>query len=107
MFRTEKLTQVMNDDGRLSRTYGAVLARSIRKRLDDLRDAETLEVMKTLPGRCEELTGNRKGELSLRVSANDRLIFKPNQDTNPIKPDGGLDWKQVTAIEVIEVIDYH
>lgn len=106
-FATEKLAKAMNNDSKLSQTYGADLAKQIRKRLDDLDAATTLEDMRTLPGRCEELTGDRAGQLSVRVSANDRLIFRPNHDPVPEREKGGLDWTQVTAIEVIEIVDYH
>ena len=107
VFATEKLAKVMNSDSKLGQAYGAELAKQIRKRLDDLDAAATLDVMKLLPGRCEELAGDYAGSLSLRLSANYRLIFRPNHDPRPTKPDGGLDWTQVSAIEVIEAVDYH
>jgi len=106
-FATEKLAKAMNSDTKLCKTYGPDIAKQIRRRLDDFQDAETLADLRTLPGRCEELTGNRAGQLSVRVSANDRLIFRPNHDPLPTKHDGGLDWTEVTAVEVIQVIDYH
>ena len=106
-FATEKLARIMNSDSKLSQTYGADMAKQIRKRLDDLDAAATLEDMRSLPGRCEELTGDRSGELSVRLTANYRLIFQTNHDPMPVKADGGLDWTQVTAVEVTEVIDYH
>jgi len=64
-------------------------------------------VMRTLAGRCEELKGDRKGQLSLRLTKNWRLILRPNHDPVPVKVNGGLDWSQVTALEVLEVVDYH
>ncbi len=36
-----------------------------------------------------------------------RLILVAADDPIPLKPDGGLDWKQVTTIEIIEIADYH
>jgi len=36
-----------------------------------------------------------------------RLIFEPDHNPVPQKPDGGLDWTQVTRIRVIEITDYH
>jgi proteic killer suppression protein len=36
-----------------------------------------------------------------------RLIFEPANDPVPKKPDGGLDWTQVTVIRILEVRDYH
>lgn len=106
-FATEKLAKTMNSDSKLSQTYGADRGKAIRKRLDDLDAAAVLEDMRTLPGRCEELSGDRAGELSVRLTGNWRLIFKPNNDPKPTKEDGGLDWTQVTAVEITDVVDYH
>ena len=97
----------MNSDSKLSQTYGADRGKAIRKRLDDLDAAEVLEDMRSLPGRCEELAGDRAGDLSVRLSGNWRLIFKPINDPKPTKEDGGLDWTQVTAVEITNVVDYH
>lgn len=89
------------------KTYGAELSKALQKRLSDLDSAQVLEDMKGLPGRCEELAGNRKGELSVRLSANFRLIFRPADDPPAVKDDGGIDWTQVCSIQILEVIDYH
>lgn len=97
----------MNSDSKLSQSYGADLAKHIRKRLDDLDAASALEDMRTLPGRCEELSGDREGEFSVRLNGNWRLIFKPNNSPRPTKEDGGLDWTQVTAVQITDVVDYH
>ena len=97
----------MNDDAKLSQTYGAERGGHIRKRLDDLAAAASLEDMKSLPGRCEELTSNRKGQFSVRLTGNYRLIFEPNHDPVPVQVSGGLDWSQITSVKVIEVVDYH
>lgn len=106
-FATEKLARSMNTDSKLSQLYGADLAKQIRKRLDDLDAAGNLEDMRTLPGKCEELSGNRAGELSVHLNKNWRLIFKPNHTPKPTKADGGLNWTQVTAVQITEVVDYH
>jgi proteic killer suppression protein len=97
----------MNDDSRLSGAYGSDLAGQIRKRLDDLAAVTVLEDMKSLPGRCEELSGYRKWQLSLRLSKNFRLIFEPSHEPVPAKVDGGFDWMQVTLVKVTEIIDNH
>lgn len=85
-----------------------MLAKKINQRISQLQAADNLEVMKTLPGaRCHELTGNYKGCLAVDVSGNYRLIFRPDNDPLPRKEDGGLDWIQVTIIEIQEISDYH
>ena len=79
----------------------------LRQRLDELRAAETLDVVRKLPGRCHELSGARSGELSLDLEHPYRLIFEPAHNPIPKKPDGGLDWSAVKAVRIIEVTDTH
>ena len=63
--------------------------------------------MRTLPGRCHELTGDRKGTLSIDLDGPYRLIFEPAENPPPVKTDGGLAWELVTAIRILEVEDTH
>jgi len=92
---------------RLVRMHNEQRAKLIRRRLDDLRAAPMLEVMRNLPGRCHELKGDRKGQLSLDLDGPYRLIFMPANDRMPTKADGGLDWTRVTTVTVLEVSDTH
>jgi len=59
------------------------------------------------PARCHELTGDRKGQLSVDLKHPYRLIFEPNNDPRPSKPDGGLDWAMVSAVRILEITDTH
>ena len=80
----------------------------IRRRLDELKAATTLDDINRLPGpRCHELKGNRAGQLSVDLDHPYRLIFKPANDPLPEKSDGGLDWNQITAIEITGIEDTH
>ena len=63
--------------------------------------------MRYLPGRCHELKGNRADQLSLDLDGPYRLIFEPAHDPIPRRPDKGLDWTRVTAVRILEVVDYH
>lgn len=96
-----------NDFNRLVRRFNKQRAKLIRRRLDDLRAALSLDVMRTLPGRCHELKGNRKGQLSLDLDGPYRLLFTPVGDPPRAKPDGGLDWTQVAEVIVLGVEDTH
>ena len=107
VFRTTKLRNECDDFKLLKRRHKEQRAKLIRRRLDDLHAAETLEVMRRLPGRCHELSGNLKGQLSVDLDGPYRLLFEPAQDPVPAKPDGGLDWSRVTAIRVLGVEDTH
>ncbi|WP_394335756.1 hypothetical protein [Flavobacterium cyanobacteriorum] len=64
--------------------------------------------MRTIPAaRCHELTGDRKGELAVDVSGNYRMIFEPRHNPIPKEEDGGLNWEEVTKIQINEIEDYH
>jgi plasmid maintenance system killer protein len=106
-FENAKFAEDCNDFKRLVRKFNLQRAKLMRRRLDDLRAATNLEVMRNLPGRCHELGGDRVGQLSLDLDGPYRLIFRPDHDPIPAKADGGLDWSQVTTVVVLEVVDTH
>lgn len=106
-FDSQQLSKTCNDTKKMVREWGADGAQRLRRRLDDLRAAPNLEAMRRLPGRCHELNGNRAGQLSLDLVHPQRLIFEPAHNPTPCKPDGGLDWRAVTSIRVLGVVDTH
>lgn len=97
----------MTNPRELVKSFGQ-LAVKIKMRIKNIKDADNLAVLRTIPAaRCHELTGERKGELAVNVSGNYRLIFEPNHDPIPKKEDGGLNWEEVTKIQINEIEDYH
>lgn len=106
-FKDKKLRKIFDSDRELQKSYGKTGALKIRSRLDDLQAAKSLEVMRNLPGRCHELTADRKGQLSLDIEQPYRLIFEPWGDDVQRKTDGGLDWNSVKAIRILEIFDPH
>lgn len=106
-FKEKKLRKICDSDRELQKSYGKNGACKIRSRLDDLQAASSLEVMRNLPGRCHELTADRKGQLSLDVEQPYRLIFEPWGDGVQTKVDGGLDWRSVKAVRILEIHDPH
>jgi plasmid maintenance system killer protein len=108
IFKMKRLQKKCNDQTLLVKHYGPRRARLIRRRLDQLGAAGTLEVMRSLPqARCHELKGDRAGELSVDLDHPYRLIFRPASDPVPTKPDGGLDWAKVSSITILGVEDTH
>ena len=84
------------------------MAQTIMTRLAVLQDAETLaEAPITLPDRMHQLTSNRDEQYAVYLVHPYRLVFEPDHDPLPRREDGGIDLERVTAITVIEVIDYH
>lgn len=57
--------------------------------------------------RRHELTGKRKGTLSLDLDGPYRLIIQPLYNPLPERPEGGLDWYRITAIKVLSIEDTH
>jgi proteic killer suppression protein len=106
-FRSQKLRKDCNDYKRMVRRFGAVGAKKLSTRLDDLRAARVLEDMRHVSGRCHELRGNRAGQFALDLHHPYRLIFVPANDPVPRKSDGTLDWTRVDAVVIQGVEDYH
>jgi proteic killer suppression protein len=106
LFANDDLRALCHDDRRAKKELGAVGAKKLRARLDDLAATTCLEEMRTLPGRCHELKRDRAGELALDLDGGCRLVFRPCEPV-PRKADGGLDWTNVTSIEITDIGDYH
>jgi toxin HigB-1 len=108
LYQGRKIEKVCKNQSYRIKKHGAVRARAIEARLDELKDVDNLEQMHAQrQARCHELTGDRKGTLAVNLDGPWRLIFEPAHDPVPRKPDGGLDWVQVTAIRILEVENYH
>jgi len=106
-FKSKKLEKQLTDPKKMNKAFG-VMAKKLNQRMKELSGAEHLAVMSTIPAaRCHELSGDKKGLLSVDVSGNYRLTFEPDHNPPPKKEDGGLDRQQVTKIKIIAVEDPH
>lgn len=109
-FASKKLEKQFNEAKVMQKTFGAERSRCIRLVMTSLRAAPSLGVFAppfSPPHRCHELTKNRKGMLSLDLDGPNRLIIEPLHQPLPLRPEGGLDWQQVTAIKVLGVENTH
>jgi len=80
----------------------------IMTRLSVMKAARNLGVVpETRPDRRHQLRGDRAEQYAVDVVNPHRLVFEPNHDPIPRKDDGGIDVDRVTAITIIDVIDYH
>ena len=76
-------------------------------RLAVLKNAPALSsVPAARPERRHMLAGRRKGQYAVDLVHPMRLVFEPDHDPVPLTDDGGIDTDQVTAIVVIEAVDY-
>ncbi len=106
-FQDPKFRDECNNQKLLIRRQGARRAKKINQRLDDLRAADTLSVMKVLPGKCHELIGDRRGQLSLDLDHPWRLIFIPADDPPSLNEDGGIAWQNVRVVKILGIEDTH
>jgi proteic killer suppression protein len=107
-FRKRRLQKVFNSEEALRTEYGAKMARVIQIRLAVLSNARSLDLVpNTPPDRRHQLKGKRDEQFAVDLVHPYRLIFEPNHEPIPRKPDGGIDLEQVTAITIVEVADYH
>lgn len=107
-FSSKKIQKFCSSEKESTKKWGASLSKRVRQRLAELNAAETLADMSRLPpARCHELSGAKKGQFSVDVSANYRLIFKPDCVPVPKKEDEGINLGKVLDIKVLEVRDYH
>ena len=107
IFLDESLRRTVNNEKRLRRKFPGRRGKLIRQRLDELWAAVTLEDLRGLPGHCHELKYDRAGQLAIDLDQPFRLIFEPANNPIPRHSGGNLDWTRVTAVRIIEVVDYH
>ena len=107
-FSKRKIEKTFNAQSELLKAYGKLMARAIMMRMTVLRAARNLSLVPvTPPDRRHQLTEDRDEQFAVDLVHPNRLIFEVNHDPVPRKPDGGIDLEQVTAITIVEVIDYH
>lgn len=110
LFSSKKLAKELNEDKAMRKAHGLVRAKRLKLVLMSLRAAPHLGVFAppmSPPHRCHELTGNLKGQLSIDLDQPYRLLFEPAHQPRPERPQGGLDWRQVTAIRIRRIEDTH
>ncbi len=94
----------------MMKAHGAIRFKRLKIVMVALRAAPSLGAFgppMSPPPRCHELTGNRRGQLSLDLDHPYRLLFQPTHDPLPVRKEGGLDWNLVTAIKILEIEDTH
>ena len=85
-------TEALYHSGRRLKRFPPQLTKVALRKLDMLEAAHKLQDLRVPPGnRLEKLTGNRKGQHSIRINEQYRICFS---------------WKNGNAYRV-EIVDYH
>ncbi len=107
-FWTQKLEKIFDAADSLRRAYGARMAKVIMTRMAVLRAAASLALVPaTPPHRRHQLAGDRKEQFAVNLVNLHQLVFEANHEPFPRRDDGGIDAERVTAITILDVIDYH
>lgn len=107
-FRTRRLERIFSSDRELRRVYGANRAETIQNRIAVLRRVNSLTDLPTTPPlRRHLLAGGRDGQYAIDLAQPYRLILEPNHHPIPRNADGGIDTDRVTAVLIVDVVDYH
>lgn len=107
-FPNRKLAKLLNSEKETLRKFGPDNGRRILRRLQQIADATDLHELSKLPQtRVHELTGDRDELISIDVKHPYRLLLKSDHAKTPRKDDGGLDWRHITQVRVVEIVDTH
>jgi toxin HigB-1 len=98
--------EIVYDNNVIRRKCGKAQGK-LKQRLDDIRAAGSLAMLEHLPGHYHALRADRPGEWACSLERQYRLVFRPLGDPLPVSNDGRLDTTKVTAVCVVEVVDYH
>lgn len=106
-YKSKKLEQSLTTDKGLTKNYGA-LAKKIKLRMTQLREAESLAVILKLKSlRLHPYKGADKGTWSIDIHKNWRILFSIENDPIPTREDGSVILEAVTIIGILEVTDPH
>ncbi|MEW9838342.1 system killer suppression protein [Mesorhizobium marinum] len=107
-FKSTKLGKVFNSANELNRKFGAKMSKTIQMRMALLKSAPTLaDLPTTPPPRRHQLTQDRDEQFAVDLVQPQRLVFEVDHDPIPRNEDDGINLTKVTAIRILEVIDYH
>lgn len=110
IFANSGLKKELSEEKAMNRAHGTLRTKKLKVILTSLRAANNLAIFAppmSPPHRCHELNGNLSGVFSLDLDHPYRLLFRPNHGPLPMRKEGGLDWKLVTDIEILEIKDTH
>jgi proteic killer suppression protein len=104
-YRSKKIRELCEKQAVAEKKLGAACARKLLLRLQQLEAAA--RVTELVAGNPHPLKGDRDGQFALDLAGGWRLVFSPANEPYPTRPDGGIDWSQVTIVSIEYIGDYH
>lgn len=104
-FRDKKIRELCEKRAVAEKKLGTPSARKLLLRLQELEAAS--KVSDLVAGNPHPLKGSRHGQFALDLAGGWRLVFAPANTPRPTRPDGSIDWTQVTIVSIEYIGDYH
>jgi len=104
-YKDKKIRELCEKQAVAEKKLGADSARKLKVRLVALEAAA--RVTDLVAGNPHPLKGDRLGQFALDLAGGWRLVFSPDHDPCPTRPDGSIEWSQVTIVSIEYIGDYH
>jgi len=105
-YKNRKLERSLTDDSLLVKKYGD-RAKKVKQRLTLLKTAPTLfDISRLPPTRLHQYKGERKGEWSIDIKDNWRIIFEIISIESDIS-NKSVNKNEINAIKIISIEDPH
>jgi hypothetical protein len=85
--------------------YGFSVAKQLRARLADLREAET--VLELPAGKPREIPAQPHNNYAVTLAQGYRLVMRANHSNIPVLDNGKVDWAKVSRVMIMRIEDYH
>lgn len=105
LYKDKKIRELCEKQTAAEKKLGAACARKLKLRLLALQAAA--RVSELVAGNPHPLKGDRHGQFALDLAGGWRLVFAPANEPCPTRPDGGVDWSEVTIVSIEYIGDYH
>lgn len=104
-FKDRTIERLCLEQRQAQKDLGKSNARKLRARMADLYAVH--DPTDLVAGHPHPLKGDREGQFAVSLHGGLRLCFEPYENPYPRKPDGSVDWSQVTSIVIVWIGDYH
>ncbi len=102
-YENAEVEEYFSDFKLMKKKMGNIIARSIKKRYDNLKAAANFSIyLSTGLGKPHPLFGNLKGYYGISISGNIRLVVRPETDSLD-----SASLKECDTIIIKGVVDYH
>jgi len=106
-YKTKKLKKQLTSEREMLKAYGQ-RAKKLNQRLGELKAANNLKEISLIPPlRLHPYKGSRKGEWSIDIKDNWRILFVIDKPGSPENGKVSLDLGEITIIKITSIEDPH